>query len=144
MQSFNSIFELINQNSNSFAKSVVIYGRTPNSKHFSLKFFGKYWGFLHAPFHLNIFSENTFEKVLTEHGLNFRIKPIMLSNCLGYSIENYFKSLFKLKTRGHTKIYLLLHLVLFPLTLIESFINVLLRTSAEIEFTINVPNSFQS
>jgi hypothetical protein len=138
---FKSLLELINQNSSTFANNVVIYGRTPNSKHFSLKIFGKYWGFLHAPFHLNILSENTFKKILTEYGFKYKIKPVILSNCLGYSIENFIKSSLQLQIRGHTKIYLLLHLVLLPLTLLESFINILLRTSSEIEFIINVSNN---
>ena len=122
----------------SFLKSVLkddgkIIGQTPNWNDFTFKVFGNYWGPLHQPYHLNIFSKKTMSKLCKNLNLKIEITKALMPTGLSMSLENIIKKKFNLKSRGRLKIY--------PLLLIFScflnfFLNIFNSESSIINFKI--------
>lgn len=121
-----------------FLKSVLkengmIVGQTPNYKDFTYRIFGKYWGPLHQPYHLNIFSKKTLYSLCKNLNLKVKIYQAFMPTGLSMSFENIVKKYFLIKTKGRILIY---PLILIISCLLNLFIFLFNREGSIINFTI--------
>lgn len=108
------IFELEQLKDLMLEESVLLIV-TPNASDISFRVFNKFWCFLHYPYHLNIFSRDSLQKMLVAS--DFKIiqdGTHYAGNTIAYSIENVLKYIFKLTTKGHLKFYSALVMICAP------------------------------
>ena len=77
----------------------VIIGSTPNSEDFFFKIFGRYWGCLHFPYHINIFSKNSLQTLCSKQNLVIDFYYDLQGTGISMSLENIIKYIFKIKKR---------------------------------------------
>lgn len=98
----------------------IILGITANGSHFSSKLMGKYWGFLHYPYHTIIFSPEGLKKAAMRWGFqSVQTGDSYVPSAWAFTIEHILKDLFRLKTRGHLAIYSLLLLLSIPFVFLD-------------------------
>jgi len=98
----------------------IIIGQTPNADHFTTRFFKSYWGGLHFPYHLTLFSPQSLAAAAARWGLWARpTRPTIVPTGWCMSFENIFKlRLFK-KVSGRSPIYILFVLASAPFVLFD-------------------------
>tara|TARA_B100001175_G_C19502756_1_gene639106 strand:+ start:908 stop:1804 length:897 start_codon:yes stop_codon:yes gene_type:complete len=102
--------KLIKVLKNKLSINGVIIGSTPNSRDMFLKIFEKYWGCLHFPYHIHLFSKNSLKILCHKNNLKIKFYFDIQSTGLSMSLENLIKDIFKIKKKGR--------MIFYPLVLI--------------------------
>jgi len=87
------------------SKNGVIIGSTPNSEDFFFKIFGRYWGCLHFPYHINIFSKKSLQVLCSKQNLAVDFYFDFQGTGISQSLENIIKYIFKIKKKGRLVFY---------------------------------------
>ena len=129
------LLSLLNENG-------CIIGQTPNSKHYTSKIWGRFWGNYHYPYHLTIFSVVGLKIACNRWNAFLTTNSAFLTNGWALSCENLLKTMFRSNTRGRTFFY--------PLLMVFSFIPALIdhlfspQASANFNFKIIARTSFET
>lgn len=87
----------------------VIVGETPNAQHYTSKIFGQYWGPMHFPYHLLVFSPSSLKSASVKWGLELdEVSSSIMPTGWSGSFENLYKKIFSKKIKGRTKVYALI------------------------------------
>ena len=96
--------------------------QTPNPNSITFKFFGRYWGPLHFPYHTVLFTKlglNLASKRWGYKKIDVTNSPLMPTGW-SMSVENFIKDFSKSKNHGRLKIYAIIALLCVPFAFIEN------------------------
>jgi SAM-dependent methyltransferase len=114
-------------------KNGKIIGQTPNYSDLTFVIFGKYWGALHFPYHINLFSRIGLVRLVKKLNLFIKTSPSIMPTGWSMSLENIIKNIFSIKSKGRTKFYSIILILFLPVSIIFYILSG--RTSI-INFTI--------
>ena len=115
------------------SKNGIIIGSTPNSRDIFFKIFKKYWGCLHFPYHIHLFSKNSLKILCHRNNLKIKFYFDIQSTGLSMSLENLFKDIFKIKKKGRMVFY---PLVLILCTILNFMMFITMRNTSILKFKI--------
>lgn len=98
----------------------VIHGSTPNAGHFSSYFFGKYWGLLHFPYHIAIFSPEGMRSMVGRLKFDkLLISKSAVPSCWAFLLEHFFKEVLGGRRQGHLAAYPIFLVLAIPIVLLD-------------------------
>ena len=117
----------------------VIIGQTPNASHYTSRLFKSYWGPLHFPYHILLFSH----KGLLVHAKKWSLELQDTSKTLmptgwSMSIENIVKPIIQKKTRGRSLYYVILILISVPMVIFDF---IFIKETAIFDFSLYKNNN---
>lgn len=97
-----------------------VTGQTPNAAHHTSYWMGGYWGALHYPYHLAIFSPEGLRHSAARWGLCLeRTSSSLMPTGWAMTLENVLKDLFNSKVSGRTRMYVLYLLATAPFVIFD-------------------------
>ena len=100
-------------------KNGRIIGQTPNYFDLTFAIFGKYWGALHFPYHINLFSRTSLTRLAEKQNLFIKTSPSIMPTGWSMSLENIIKKIFSMKSKGRTIFYSVILLICLPVNIIS-------------------------
>ena len=99
----------------------AVVGITPDGAHAGSRVFGKWWGFLHFPYHTTCFSSRGLRIAATRWGFAaVTLERVFSSSAWAFTAEHFVKAATGSQQRGHLPIYPALMLATAPLAVIDS------------------------
>lgn len=101
----------------------VLYGETPNVDCWDFRLFGRYWGALHFPRHITLFSERTLRRALEATGFSaVEISPRLRTVGWSAGVQNLLADCAHLRvpSNGRVPWYPLLIVPFLPFTAVQS------------------------